>query len=139
MRIRECVVPFLAAALLLAGCGGPGRFTGFRTSDRITIAAELEVPRQARPAPLVLLGHQLHRVADVVVMVRDGTVRGERFSLVAGGYLRAPILDSLTVLAGGSGGFSPLLSRMGTFTVRLTWEFDAFTGGGVSVKRGRMM
>ena len=95
--------------------------------------------RVAAALPLHLLGRRFHLVADVDMMVLDETIRGARFSLVAGGYLRAPILDSLTLLAGGSGGFSPLFSRVGTFTVRLTWEFDAFTGGGVSVKRGRMM
>ena len=95
--------------------------------------------RLATALPLHLLGRQFHLVADLDLMVLDETVRGTRFSFLAGAYLRAPILDSLTVLAGGSGGVSPLLSQVGTFTVRLTWEFDAFTGGGVSVKRGRMM
>jgi len=65
----------IAAALgtiALAGCGGPaahlgsepagasGLFPGFRTSDGITIAANLQVP-EGGPAPLVLLGHQLYR------------------------------------------------------------------------------
>ena len=95
--------------------------------------------RLAAALPLHLFGRQFHLIADLDLMVLDETIRDTRWSLVAGGYLRAPILDSLTVLAGGSGGFTPLLDSMGTFMVRLTWEFDAFTGGGVSVKRGRMM
>ena len=104
------------------------------SSDNATNRARL-----AAALPLHLLGRQFHLVADLDMMVLDETVRGTRWSLVAGGYLRAPILDSLTVLAGGSGGFTPLLNKVGTFMVRLTWEFDAFTGGAVSVKRGRMM
>jgi pimeloyl-ACP methyl ester carboxylesterase len=65
----------MLAALILGGCGGPavtttpgpaaprvasGPFTGFRTSDGITIAADLTLPETV-PAPVVLLGHQLHR------------------------------------------------------------------------------
>jgi pimeloyl-ACP methyl ester carboxylesterase len=58
-------------ATILIGCGGPaalrrpepvesaGSF-GFRTSDGITIAGDLELP-EGGPAPLVLLGHQLYR------------------------------------------------------------------------------
>lgn len=61
MRIRRWVVPAVAAALILtAGCGGPASFNGFRTSDGITIAADLQLP-EVTPAPVVLLGHQLNR------------------------------------------------------------------------------
>jgi len=95
--------------------------------------------RLAAALPLHLLGRTFHIVADLDLMVLDETVRGERLSFMAGGYLRAPITPCLGLLAGGGGGFTPLLSRTGNFTVRLTWEFDAFTGGGVAVKRGRMM
>lgn len=47
---------------------GPGgtdpagaHFTGFRTQDGFTIAADLHLPTGGSPAPLVLLGHQLYR------------------------------------------------------------------------------
>jgi len=73
MRIRRWAGLAAAwAAISLAGCGGPaatrgpeplgrdGSFTGFRTSDGITIAADLQRPAGG-PAPVVLLAHQLYR------------------------------------------------------------------------------
>jgi len=73
MRIRGWAVSAAGLAVaILGGCGGPatvrepellgeaGSFTGFRTSDGITIAADLQRP-EGGPAPIVLLGHQLYR------------------------------------------------------------------------------
>jgi alpha-beta hydrolase superfamily lysophospholipase len=61
---RAAALP--AAALLAAGCAAPREFHGFRTSDGITIAADLHLPRDASArngggAPLVVLAHQLGR------------------------------------------------------------------------------
>lgn len=96
--------------------------------------------RLASSLPLHLLGRTFHVIVDLDFMILDETIRDARYSLVGGGYLQVPILDNLQVLAGGSGGFTPLMDSMGSFNVRLTWEIDLFTTeGGVRVKRGRMM
>jgi alpha-beta hydrolase superfamily lysophospholipase len=47
-------------ALLGVSCAGPASLRSFRTTDGFTIAADLLLP-ESRPAPLVVLGHQLAR------------------------------------------------------------------------------
>jgi pimeloyl-ACP methyl ester carboxylesterase len=51
-----------AAALGAAGCGATSPVLRFRTDDGFTIAAEVHLPPPGdRPAPLIVLGHQLNR------------------------------------------------------------------------------
>jgi hypothetical protein len=96
--------------------------------------------RLATTVPLHLLSRTFQLVADLELMIMDETIRGTRYSFLGGGFLQVPIIPSLRVLAGGTGGVTPLLSQVGTFTVRLTWDFEALTeSGGVAVKRGRSL
>jgi len=52
---------WIGALVALAGGCAPAPFTGFRTPDGFTIAADLHPPETGRPGPLVVLGHQLYR------------------------------------------------------------------------------
>jgi alpha/beta hydrolase fold len=70
MRAWLVAATRVAAAIAVAAAAGsgcsPAPFTGFRTTDGFGIAADLYVPPAAgeagaRPAPLVLAGHQLYR------------------------------------------------------------------------------
>ena len=118
----------------------PGFLEGARV---VAEAGRLEAPtnaanrlRLASSVPLYLLGRTFRLVADVDLMVLDEPLRDSQISVIGSGYLEAPILRGLRLLAGGSGGVSPLLSTMGSFTVRLTWDFDVSRqkGGGAAAK-----
>ena len=80
--------------------------------------------RVAAALPLHLWGRVFRLVADLDLMVLDEPMRDSQLSLVGAAYLEAPLVKGLRLLAGGSGGVSPLLSQAGTFTVRLTWDFE---------------
>lgn len=100
-------------------------------SNRLRVAGSL---------PFALAGQAVQVVVDLDAMVLDEPLRGSRFSFVGGGYLKVPVVSGLTLLAGGSGGTTPLLRSLGTFTVRLTWEVEAGPSRGptqVLAGRGR--
>ena len=115
-------------------------------------AGRLEAPdnaanrlRLASSVPLHLFGRTLHLIADVDLMMLEEPIRDSQLSVVGSGYLEVPILPSLRLLAGGSGGVSPLLSSMGSFTARLTWDFEVNRKKGpapkaaVQVRRGGLL
>ena len=102
--------------------------------------------RLAAVIPLHLLKRTIRVVADVDLMLLDEPIRDSQLSLLASAYVELPILRSLQLLAGGSGGVSPLLSSVGTFTVRLNWDFELERSAKgkpakplVQVQRGRLM
>ena len=84
--------------------------------------------RLASTLPLPLFGRTFQLVADVDFFVLDEPLRESRVSLVASAYVEAPLRSGLRLLAGGSGGVSPLMQNIGSFTVRLTWDFELAGG-----------
>lgn len=117
-------------------------------------AGRLEAPdnaanrlRLAASLPLHLFGRVLRLVADLDLMVLDETIRDSQLSLVGAAYIEAPLVKGLRLLAGGSGGVTPLMRKAGTFHVRLTWDFELNRRAGkapasrpaVEVRRGGVM
>ncbi len=94
--------------------------------------------RLATRVPVPLLGRAFLLVADLELTLLDELVRDSRLALRGAGYLVAPVTSSLSVMAGGRGGFSPLFTREGAFLVRLTWTGHWAPGGGGSSKGGAL-
>jgi hypothetical protein len=93
--------------------------------------------RLATTLPFYLWRRTFRLVLDLDLMLLDELMREARLAVLGGAYLEVPLLARLSLLAGGSGGLSPLLSRAGSFTTRLTWSFD-WPGQRVEVRRGGM-
>jgi hypothetical protein len=97
--------------------------------------------RLATSVPFWLLSRQFAVIADLDFFVLDEPIRETRTSFIASGYLAVPLVSSskLRLLAGGSGGVTPLLDSAGSFLVRLVWDFEApVADDGVQVQRGRL-
>jgi hypothetical protein len=94
--------------------------------------------RAAASVPLQLWRRQLSLIVDLDLFVVDQAIRDTTVSFVGSGYVEVPLRGDLRLLAGGSGGVTPLLQRAGSLLVRLTWSFEAPSTGAVQVQRGRL-
>jgi len=89
--------------------------------------------------PLLLVRRPIGVILDLDTFVLDDALRDARFSLTGSGFVEVPLRPSLRLLAGGSGGTSPLLRKEGSFLVRLTWDFAVpAQDAPVQVQRGRL-
>jgi len=122
-------------AVYRLGNGGPGRAVGEverlespdNAANRVRLALAL---------PVYLLRRTFRFIVETDLTVLDEPMRDERLAFNGGAFLEAPLIPSLSLLAGGSGGFSPLLKQAGSFIVRLNWDFGWFGGDAVEVRRG---
>jgi hypothetical protein len=94
--------------------------------------------RAATSVPLPLWKRQITLIADLDLFVVDQAIRATTVSFVGSGYVEFPFRADLRLLAGGSGGVTPLLQRSGSFLLRLTWNFEAPSTAAVQVQRGRL-
>ena len=91
--------------------------------------------RLALALPLYLLSRTFQIVVDLDLTVLDEELRGARVGFTGGAFIQAPLARQLTLLAGASGGVSPLLKQAGSFIIRLNWDFE-WPSGDVAVTRG---
>lgn len=113
---------------------GPGRAVGeverLESPDNAANRA-----RVALALPIYLLRRTFRLIVDLDLMALDEEMNGARLAASGGAFLEAPLVPGLTLLAGGSGGVSPLLKQAGSFVARLNWDFG-WGGDAVEVRRG---
>ncbi|MCA9669903.1 MAG: hypothetical protein KC503_30115 [Myxococcales bacterium] len=93
--------------------------------------------RLAAAIPFILRA-PIRIVADVDAFFLDNEINGTRYGLLARGFVEiAPFCPCFKILVGGGGGISPLLSKQGTFLVRLSWQQSTFkaAAGRLSLSR----
>jgi hypothetical protein len=111
-----------------------GRIERIESTDNAVNRARL-----ATSLPFRLFGRTFEVIGDLNLFVLDEEIRDTHFGVVANAFVETPIVEQLTLLAGGGGGTSPFLVREGHFTVRLTYAFGVPGDGNVQVSRGRVM
>jgi hypothetical protein len=119
---------------------GTGRalaeFEHLETTDNMA-----ERLRFAAAVPVRLFRREIRLVADFDILVLKEAIHDSRFSFSGTGYIEAPLLANLSLLGGGGGGVSPLLSRELSFLLRVVWSFEQgalASSTGVEVQRGRL-